>query len=27
QRLNTNNPSYNNWTMGRIIKLGFTKQF
>ncbi len=22
RRLNTNNPSYNNWTLGRVIKLG-----
>ena len=26
-RQNTNNPSYNNWTLGRVIKLGFTEQF
>ena len=24
---NTNNPSFNNWTLGRVIKLGFTEKF
>jgi iron complex outermembrane receptor protein len=27
KRLNTNNPSFNNWTLGRVIKLGVSKQF
>jgi iron complex outermembrane recepter protein len=27
KRLNTNNPSYNNWTFGRVIKLGISKKF
>jgi iron complex outermembrane recepter protein len=27
KRTNTNNVSYNNWTLGRVIKLGFTTQF
>ncbi len=27
KRANTNNPSYNNWTLGRVIKLGFTEKF
>ena len=27
RRLNTNNPSYNNWTLGRVIKIGFSKKF
>jgi iron complex outermembrane receptor protein len=27
KRLNTNNPSYNNWTLGRVIKIGATKKF
>jgi iron complex outermembrane recepter protein len=26
-RLNTNNPTYNNWTLGRVIKLGATVRF
>lgn len=26
-RQNTNNPSYNNWTLGRVIKVGFTSKF
>ncbi len=27
KRLNTNNPNYYGWTLGRVIKLGFTKEF
>ena len=27
RRLNTNNPSYNNWTLGRVIKLGASLKF
>ena len=27
RRVNTNNPSFNNWTLGRVIKLGFTAKF
>jgi iron complex outermembrane receptor protein len=27
QRSNTNNPSFNNWTLGRVIKLGFSAKF
>jgi iron complex outermembrane recepter protein len=27
RRGNTNNPAYNNWTFGRVIKLGVTKKF
>jgi iron complex outermembrane recepter protein len=27
RRLNTNNPSYVNWTLGRVIKLGISKKF
>jgi len=27
RRLNTNNPSYNNWTLGRVIKFGISKKF
>jgi iron complex outermembrane recepter protein len=27
KRLNTNNPSYNNWTLGRVIKLGASMKF
>jgi iron complex outermembrane recepter protein len=27
RRLNTNNPSYNNWTLGRVIKLGASFRF
>jgi iron complex outermembrane receptor protein len=27
KRPNTNNPTYNNWTLGRVIKLGFTAKF
>jgi len=27
KRLNTNNPSYANWTFGRVIKLGISKKF
>lgn len=27
RRLNTNNPSYNNWTLGRVIKLGASVKF
>lgn len=27
RRLNTNNPSYANWTLGRVIKLGISKKF
>lgn len=27
RRLNTNNTSYNNWTLGRVIKFGISKQF
>ncbi|MBU6268323.1 MAG: TonB-dependent receptor [Sphingomonadales bacterium] len=26
-RPNTNNPNFNGWTLGRVIKLGFTEQF
>jgi iron complex outermembrane receptor protein len=26
-RVNTNNPSFNNWTLGRVIKLGATVKF
>jgi iron complex outermembrane receptor protein len=26
-RSNTNNLSYNNWTLGRVVKLGFSKTF
>jgi len=27
KRLNTNNPSYLGWTLGRVVKLGFSKTF
>lgn len=27
KRPNTNNPSFRNWTLGRVIKLGFSKTF
>ncbi|CAN5415634.1 TonB-dependent receptor [soil metagenome] len=27
RRTNTNNLTYNNWTLGRVIKLGFSKKF
>jgi outer membrane receptor for ferrienterochelin and colicin len=27
RRVNTNNPSFNNWTLGRVIKLGATVKF
>jgi iron complex outermembrane recepter protein len=27
RRLNTNNPSFNNWTLGRVIKFGLSKKF
>ena len=27
RRTNTNNLSYNNWTYGRVVKLGFSKKF
>ena len=27
RRLNTNSPSFANWTLGRVIKLGFTAKF
>jgi iron complex outermembrane receptor protein len=27
RRLNTNNPSFNNWTLGRVIKLGASYKF
>ncbi|MDB5726314.1 MAG: hypothetical protein JWQ16_3068, partial [Novosphingobium sp.] len=27
KRLNTNNPAFNNWTLGRVIKIGVSKQF
>jgi iron complex outermembrane recepter protein len=27
RRLNTNNPSYNNWTLGRVVKLGASFKF
>lgn len=27
RRLNTNNPSFNNWTLGRVIKFGISKKF
>jgi iron complex outermembrane recepter protein len=27
RHLNTNNPSYANWTLGRVIKLGISKKF
>ncbi len=27
KRLNTNNPNFNGWTLGRVVKLGFTTKF
>ena len=27
KRSNTNNPTFRNWTLGRVIKLGFSKKF
>jgi iron complex outermembrane recepter protein len=27
KRLNTNNPSYVNWTLGRVVKFGISKKF
>ena len=27
RRSNTNNPTFRNWTLGRLIKLGFSKKF
>ncbi len=27
QRAKTDNPNFNNWTLGRVIKLGFTEKF
>ncbi len=27
RRSNTNNPTFRNWTLGRVIKLGFSKKF
>lgn len=27
KRTNTNNPSFNNWTLGRLIKFGISKKF
>lgn len=27
RRVNTNNPSYNNWTLGRVVKLGASIKF
>jgi outer membrane receptor protein involved in Fe transport len=27
RRLNTNNPSYANWTLGRVVKLGASFKF
>ena len=27
RRPNTNNPAFNNWTLGREIKIGFSKKF
>jgi iron complex outermembrane receptor protein len=27
RRVNTNNPSYDNWTLGRVIKFGISKKF